>query len=164
MRAWSPTDTAVQTLVALGIVALGACAPPDGDHAEAARAAIAEAREAFWDAHLQGNADALADLVTPDAVLLAQGMEEVSGREAIRDAARQMFDAMTITDFAVLSQEMDVHDSVAYELATYSETLRMGDADEATVRGRYLIVWRQESDGHWRVHRNQFHFVTPPPH
>ena len=75
-----------------------------------------------------------------------------------------MFDAMTISDFAILSQEMDVHDAVAYELATYSETLRMGDAEAATVRGRYLIVWRLEADGRWRVHRNQFHFVTEPPH
>jgi len=37
------------------------------------------------------------------------------------------------------------------------------DGDATPVRGRYLIVWRQEEDGTWRVDRNMFHFITPAP-
>jgi len=146
--------------LALGIVTACGGQAQDVDSAEAA---IAEARRAFWDAHERGDADALVELATDDAALFAPGMEEVRGRDALRDAARQMFDAMTVEDFTIIQQEVEVHGSSAYELTTYSETLQMGDGDPTPVRGRYLIVWRQGEDGTWRVHRNLFHFITPSP-
>jgi ketosteroid isomerase-like protein len=102
-------------------------------------------------------------LVTDSAVLFAPGMEEVRGRDALKIAAQQMFEMMTISDFNIIAQELTVHGSVAYELATYSETLQVGDGDPTPVRGRYLLVWRQEADGAWRVDRNMFHFITPAP-
>jgi len=45
----------------------------------AEREAIAEARSAFWDAHEEGNAGALAAVLTDSAVLWAPGMNEVRG-------------------------------------------------------------------------------------
>ncbi len=141
---------------------LTACGGGSQD-AETAKADIAEVRQAFWDAHERGDATALAELVTETGVLLGPGMEEVRGRDALRDAAEQMFGMMTIRDFTILSLEVEVHGSSAYELATYSETIQVGDGDATAVRGRYLIVWRQEEGGMWRVDRNMFHFITPAP-
>ncbi len=130
---------------------------------DAERTAIAEAGKAFWNAHESGDADALAVLVTDSAVLFAPGMEEVRGRDALRDAAQQMFAMMTIGDFTIIEQELEVRGSSAYELATYSETIQIGDGDATPVRGRYLLVWRKEADGAWRVDRNLFHFITQAP-
>lgn len=49
---------------------------------------------------------------------------------------------------------------VAYELATYSETLTHEGAEPSPVRGRYLLVWKRDADGQWRVHRNMFQFIS----
>ena len=48
------------------------------------RPEIDTARDAFWEAHEQGDAEALASLVTADALLWGPGMDEVRGRDAIR--------------------------------------------------------------------------------
>lgn len=124
------------------------------------RVNIDAAQAAFWEAHEQGDAEALAALVTDDALLWAPGMDEVGGREAIHAAAEGMFAAMSISDFDIESRELVVHGDTAYELATYSETLTYKGAAPSAVRGRYLIVWKRDVDGEWRVHRNMFHFVT----
>lgn len=151
-----------RTHIYLTLGFLTACGSQSQD-VDAAKVAIAETRQAFWDAHEMGDADALVELMTDDAALFAPGMEEVRGRDALLEAARQMFEVMTVEDFAIIDQEVEVHGSSAYELTTYSETLQMGDGDPTPVRGRYLIVWKQGEDGTWRVHRNLFHFITPSP-
>lgn len=148
--------------IVLGVAIFTACASPSPD-VERAMAEIAEVRNAFWEAHERGDAEALASAVTEDAVLFAPGMDDVSGRDALREAARQMFSAWTIEDFTIVEQEMRVHLPFAYELATYTETITVGDGPAAAVRGRYLLVWRKDDDGVWRVNRNMFHFITPAP-
>lgn len=142
-----------------GLCVVTACRPNDRSDAEAV-AAIAAAREAFWAAHGQGNAQALADLVTEDAILFAPGAEAIEGRDAIRAAAEGMFAALTVTDLRIESTDLQVHRPLAYELATYSETLTPKGGQPSPARGRYLIVWRQGADGRWRVHRNMFHFIS----
>jgi uncharacterized protein (TIGR02246 family) len=146
----------------VGSIIITACASPSPD-VETVKAEIAEARSAFWEAHEQGDAEALASAVTEDAVLLAPGMDDVRGRDALREAARQMFSAWTIEDFTIVEQEMRIHLPFAYELATYTETIRIADSSPRLVRGRYLLIWHKDDDGVWRVDRNMFHFITPAP-
>lgn len=148
-------------LVLAAAAQVSACTPQSSPEPDP-RPDIDAARAAFWAAHEEGDAEALAALVTEDAVLWAQGMEEVSGREALHATAEGMFSAMAISDFEIDSRELTVHGGIAYELATYSETITYEGAEPSAVRGRYLIVWKREADGAWRVHRNMFHFVSGP--
>ena len=145
----------------LALLCLPGCDPNSGPEAEALPE-ISAARAVFWKAHEQGDAQALAAIVTEDAVLWAPGMEEVRGRPAILSAAEGMFAAMDISNFEIESREVDIHGNLAYELATYSETLTYKGAEPASAQGRYLIVWRKDADGNWRVHRNMFHFIAGP--
>jgi len=69
---------------------------------------------------------------------------------------------LSISDFEIQSQELQVHDSVAYELATDTETMNPQDGDPYPVRGRYLIVWHRSPDGRWQVHRNMFNLASSP--
>jgi len=157
-----PKVRIIECLFALTTTACVAACGQGGASDARVLAEIDAARTAFWDAHEQGDASALADLVTDDAVLWAPGMEDASGRAFIRTAAEGMFAAMSISDFEIESYEVQLHDALAYELATYSETLTPRDGQASVVRGRYLIVWRRDSDGRWRVHRNMFHFIAGP--
>lgn len=127
---------------------------------EKAKAEIAATRDAFWAAHGKADAKALASFLTEDAQLLAPGMEDVRSRQAIEAAAVQMFQSMTVEGFTIVSSELTVHGDSAYELTTYSETLRPRGGQATPAKGRYLIVWKRDATGKWKVHRNMFNFIS----
>jgi ketosteroid isomerase-like protein len=102
----------------------------------------------------------MAEFLTEDALLWGPGMEEVNGRAAILEATEEMFGFLSITDFKIESKEVQLHDRLAYELASYSETLTPKSGQASVVRGRYLLVWKRDPDGRWKVHRNMFYFIT----
>ena len=154
-----PRTKIFRGLLVLAAVCLPACTAPPAAESDP-RPEIDAAQAAFWGAHVRGDAEGLANLVTVDALLWVPGMDEVSGREAIRAAGEEMFAGMSISDFEIESRELSVHGNAAYELATYSETLTYEGAEPSAVRGRYLIVWKRDTDGKWRVHRNMFHFIS----
>jgi uncharacterized protein (TIGR02246 family) len=147
-------------IVAAGLIALVTVSSEAQASAEKAKAEIAAVRDAFWAAHGKADAKALASLVTEDARLLAPGMEDVRGRQAIEAGAAQMFQALAVEGFTIESSEITVHGDSAYELATYSETLRPRGGSPSPARGRYLIVWKRDAAGRWKVHRNMFHFIS----
>lgn len=121
---------------------------------------IKQARSAFWEAHGRGDARALAALVTEDAILMAPGMPDIRGRNAIRSTAEQMFEALSISDFKIERSEIEVIDDTAYEVTSYSETLHPTGGKPGVVQGRYVIVWKRGQDGVWRVHRNLFNMAS----
>lgn len=121
---------------------------------------VERARDQFWEIHGRGDAAALADALTDDAILMAPGVPDLRGRAAVRAAAEQMFSALRITDFKIQTSEIDVIGDTAYEVSTYSETLHPKDGVPTPVQGRYLIVWKQRADGRWLIHRNLFNFAS----
>lgn len=151
--------TTSRTVLPLVVACVAACSAGPAPEVDP-RPEIDAARAAFWNAHERGDAEALASLVTEDALLWGPGMDEVRGRDAIRAAAEGMFAAMSISDFEIESSELSVHGDAAYELATYSETVTYQGAEPSAVRARYLIVWKRDPDGAWRVLRNMFHFIS----
>jgi hypothetical protein len=92
------TNSALRVLVASAAGVAWACAPKPSPEPDP-RPDIDAAQAAFWAAHEEGDAEALAALVTDQAVLWGPGMDEVSGREGLRAAAEGMFSAMSISDF-----------------------------------------------------------------
>ena len=118
----------------------------------------------LWAAHEQGDAAALADLVTDDAVLMVPGFPDVRGRDAIRAAADGMFKTTRIENFKIKRREIRVVGDEAYELAWYSEVMRPQQGEPRHLDGRYLIVWKRDAAGHWLVHRNLFNFANAEGH
>jgi uncharacterized protein (TIGR02246 family) len=147
----------VASLFVVLLTVLG-CATRQGS--DQRRSEIEEARSAFWEAHGRGDARALAALVTEDAILMAPGMPDIRGRGAIRNTAEQMFAALSISDFKIERSEIEVLRDTAYEVTSYSETLRPTGGKPDSVQGRYLIVWKRGRDGVWRVHRNLFNMAS----
>lgn len=146
------------------IVALSACVgadqPAEESSADADRAAIIEASDAFMRAHEEGDAAAVVQMFTTDGRLMAPGAEDAEGREALLQMAEGFFASVDIRDFELVSRELTIHGDAAYELASYTETLQSAGEAPASVAGRYLIVWHRQPDGSWKVHRNMFNFTT----
>jgi len=148
-------DFSIVVAVTLGLTAC----TTNRESTEEALDEISTARDGYWQAHLDGDADALAALVTEDATVMPPNAAPVEGREAIRSLAAGMFSAMTISDFGIEAQEVEFFGSTAIEIATYREILTMNGQEPAPVRGRYAIVWKRDEEGRWLVHRNMFQFL-----
>ena len=142
-------------LFIITILSLSACAP-QMQRTTASPTDIENAAARFWSAHEGGDADSITAMLTEDVFVMIPNADDLRGRDAVKQALTQMFSAMTVTQFTILSREIELCDSTAYELATYSETLNFKDQPPQPVRGRYLIVWKRQPDQSWLVHRNLF--------
>ena len=124
-----------------------------GGRAETAREAIAAAIEKFEQAFNRGDAAALARMYTPEGALLPPGAPRVDGREAIEGFWKGAIEAGA-KDLSVEPTEVTEADNTIYEVGTATFTVPSDKGGDRTVSLKYLIVWRQGTDGTWQLHRD----------
>lgn len=122
-------------------------------NADSARASEIEAALAGYTAAvMQREARRSASFFTPDARLYTPGSEELTGRDVIRGMLEQALESAEVTALTMEREIIDIaSDSTAYEVGTFSQSYREGDADEQTVTGTYMIRWRLEPQATWRI-------------
>jgi uncharacterized protein (TIGR02246 family) len=144
--------------VLLGVIGLAACrvqeVPRTGrvDPAEVAREEIGATRNAYRQALLDGNADAVAEVFTRDATLAEPDAPDVVGSTAIEAALRRLFAHAVVTDLLMEPDRLDIGASgVAWEFGRFEETMQPAQQPPATLSGRYAIRWVRGSNGDWRI-------------
>lgn len=130
--------------------------------AESAEAAVRQASERFWRTRDQKDASLIAAQFTENGILMVPGVADAVGRDAIRDLLQARLNAVSTKDFKAGRAEITIAGDLAYELASFGETLVTMDGSTRT-EGRYLLVWRHEPDGVWRVHRHLWNFSGMKP-
>ncbi len=124
--------------------------PPD------TRAADAEAIHSLvagWSAAAQArDVEKFLSVYEKDAVLMIEDMPDYRGLDAIREGITGMmsdplFDLSFSADNVVVARSGDM----AYETGTYSMTMSGEDGQPAVEKGSYLVVWRKQADGSWKV-------------
>ena len=133
------------------------------DPAEIAREEIALTRNAYRQALLAGDADAIAEVFTRDATLADPDAPDVVGAEGIEQAMRQFFTHGRITDLLLEPDPLDVAGGVAFELGRFEQTLEVPEQPPALRRGRYAIRWVRVPDGAWRIGRMLSNLYPPDP-
>jgi uncharacterized protein (TIGR02246 family) len=131
LRAWLP-------LLVLAGCRASPAAEPD------ARRAIEAAVSRYVAASNEGDADALSELYTDDAVLLPPDHAPVQGRRAIGDYWRQGTD----TGLQVQTLRVEVDGAIGYLIGQY--TLPATAAEPAD-SGKYLMCLRRQRDGSWKL-------------
>jgi len=86
----------------------------------------------------------------PDASLYLPGMPIATGTGAIRDALTK-FSSTPGFSFEFVPAKADVSGDVGYTTGTYRATI--GGAME---QGKYIEVWKKQSDGQWKVQEDIF--------
>lgn len=140
------------------VLALATCAlavaeaPPQGDSVEAAEAAI-HAAVANWSAAAQAkDPESFVSVYAPDAVLMLEGAPDPTGREAILATISGM---MQDPNFSLSFETKDVvvagSGDLAYETGIYSLSLSDPAGNPVSQAGHYVVVWRMQSDGQWKV-------------
>ena len=97
------------------------------------------------------NTDSIATYWTDDARVISPGQPVVSGKAAIREMVAGMmkipgFRISWTPDSAVVSRSGDLGYTYGANEVTAPDT----GGKLVTTRGRYLTVWRKESNGRWR--------------
>ncbi len=104
-----------------------------------------------------GNGAGVAELYTEDAALLPPGAARLDGREAIQQFWQGMLDA-GVRDISVATQEVEEAGDSAVEVGTISATAP-GDGDaRVALTGKYIVVYRRDGGGNWRLHRDIWNF------
>jgi uncharacterized protein (TIGR02246 family) len=138
----------------LFILFVSACASVSRP-AEDARAAIERHNRDAARFYAEGDADRVASLFANDAWQMPPNSRPLVGREAIRAFWRQAVQ-WGKWDFRLETQSVDVSGPIAVERGTYVVRFTAGPGappgmTSVADRGNYLVHWRREADGEWRV-------------
>lgn len=125
-------------------------APPDTRAADEAalRALIGE-----WSAAAQAKEPAkFVSVYADDAVVMMEDAPDISGIAAIREGiAGMMQDPAFALSFEADRVVVARAGDLAYETGTYALTMTGPDKKPAPEKGRYVVVWRKQPDGAWKV-------------
>jgi len=99
-----------------------------------------------------GDADGLSKLFTKDALYLMDGFSIVKGREGI---AEQLKLEMSAGPATITLNTIDVNrdKTTAIEVGTWVVTVQ-DESNKIIIPGSYLVVWQQQKDGEWMIHRD----------
>jgi uncharacterized protein (TIGR02246 family) len=132
-------------------------------HAQTSRSdteAIKEAARQFSAAYMRGDAAAMVALYTPDAVIFPEQSHAISGHDAIKHYWT-MRPGRKVTRHVLMPTRVEVDGQHAYDHGTYEIA---GERDGKTwgpFRGKYLVVWRRESDG-WKMQLDMWNSGPEP--
>ena len=115
-----------------------------------ARQFIAEANTVFERAFHTGDAETIARMYTEDAELLIPEAPVFSGRDAIADAWTAIVGPGG-NCIQLHSAEVCETEGWAYEVGEFTAAGANGDVLNA---GKYIVIWKQQAAGDWRMHRD----------
>ncbi len=134
---------------------LTACAEPstsEPDTRAADEAAIRSAVETWSAAAAAKDAEAFARVYADDAILMLEDAPDLRGLAAIREGtAGMMQDPNFALSFDVANVVVARSGDLAYETGTYAMTMSDPDGNPAPDAGHYVVVWRKQGDGQWKV-------------
>ncbi len=123
------------------------------------REAIAEGYKAFELAFYRGDADTISRMYTEDAEFLIPEAPIVSGREAIAQVWKSIVGSGGNTTRVTTGEVQESGDDWAYEVGAFSASAPDGKVLNA---GKYIVIWKRQSTGDWKIHRDIFNWDIPP--
>jgi ketosteroid isomerase-like protein len=150
----------MKRLLHSAVVTLLVAAPA---HAQAARSdthAIQEAARQFSAAYMRGDAEAITALYTQDAVIFPERSAAISDRAAL-ERYWTVKPGQKITRHLLISTQVVVDGNHAYDHGIFEIEGERNGKSWGPLRGKYLVVWRRESDG-WKMHLDMWNSGPEP--
>ena len=137
--------------------AIASAEPPDADPN---RAAMEKAGAAFSEAFNRGDVSAVAAMYDEAAIVLPPDEAVVQGRPAIEALWKAARDSgMKNLAFTVL----DVRSSGDFiaEVGTADFTMKPANGAESAEKAKYLVVWKRQPGGGWKLFRDIWNAMPP---
>jgi uncharacterized protein (TIGR02246 family) len=141
--------------------AAGVAAATTADAGEA-RQAIEASNAKFVDAVKRSDTTTIVDNYTDDAIVMAPGSESWRGREAVRKGFGGMMTAMPAKEFSLKTDDVIVGGDLAVETGTFEMTMQPKGGKEIKDKGKFVVVWKRQADGSWKIVRDIFNSDVPP--
>ena len=155
----------ISILLAAVVLILSCAGPqpePPTDPAEV-RQAIEAVNAQFAEAFNRGDAAAFAAFYTPDGIMMPPNAEPSAGRQAIEESFAADF-STNPPSLKLTTADVEVHGDTAIESGNYSISFTPPGQEEAIEdHGKYLVVWKKQSDGSWKLHRDIWNSNLSPP-
>jgi len=155
-------------LCSLGLllVVASCAAPAKMPEAAVDPAALRDAiqgREREWSAaYLAGNASGVAAMYTEDAATIQASGDWTRGRDGITKFYQAQFDTLAVTAREDITEEVTPAGDYAIEVGHYSfQGTNKVDKTPRSGAGRYMVLWRKDADGVWRLLRDIGSEVPP---
>lgn len=127
------------------------------------RAIVDQANQLFMTAMNTGKYGDAVVLYTDDAMVLPPGAPLVKGRAAIQQFWNDM-SAWSIKDVKLTTAQLDVFGDVAIETGGYSmKVTPPGASAPMEDVGKFIVVWKRQKDGSWKIYRDMFNADSAPP-
>jgi uncharacterized protein (TIGR02246 family) len=154
-----PDDAAATADSAAGVAATSA-------DAGAVREAIEASNAKYVDAMKRADTTVLAAIYAEDAVVMMPNTERWRGLAAVRSGLGAMLTQMSVKDVRITTDDVMLGGDLAVESGTYETTLQPRGGAEIKDKGKYVVVWKRQTDGSWKIIReanNSDLPVSAPP-
>jgi len=155
MQINSPLTAVILTL----FIAAGCQPRPAGqlmDHCVqslAVEAEIADVLQRHVQAHLNADPIGAADMYTDDVRIMYNTIE-INSKNTMVNAYQEAYKGGTYTEVAYLDDETLVCGDAAHSVGHNLNTMESkADGTRRTERQQYMLLWRQQSDGSWKMAR-----------
>jgi uncharacterized protein (TIGR02246 family) len=142
-------------LAAAAVLAFGSSGVAQPAKDGAVRAAIEKQNAAFSAAFARGDAAALAAAYTDDAIVLPPDAEMVRGKAGIEALWKGLISAGA-KSLALTTVDVQSSGALAVETGTGILKIQPSGAAEQTQSAKYVVVWKRQADGSWKLHRDMW--------
>jgi ketosteroid isomerase-like protein len=115
------------------------------------RPLIEEGNAKFGEAFRQGDSGALAALYTGEAILLPPNLDMIQGKEGV-EAFWSGAMKMGVKDAVLSTVNLVVMGDLVCEIGKYKLTIQPEGQEAFEDQGKYLVIWKQDVDGNWKLH------------
>ncbi len=158
-------------LLALGLMMV-ACSPtaPSGDTPKTpvqdtatVRSAIEAANASFIDAFKRGDKVGMMAHYTDDAIVMMPNQVAWRGRAEMDKGNTSFLSQMSLKEGGVKTEDVMLAGDLAVETGTFTWTLQPKSGPEIKDKGKYLTVWKRQTDGSWKMIRDMTNSDLPAP-
>jgi uncharacterized protein (TIGR02246 family) len=136
------------------VASCSASATPPRDTRAADEAAIEAAMKDYTAAILANDAAKVASWWTEDALYIDRAAPAVHGRAGLESLVKGELGAMSVTAASVEKDDLAVSGDLAYFIGRYHEVLQPRQGAALEDGGRFVFIWKRQSDGTWKIARS----------
>ena len=122
-----------------------------------AREAIEETGKQVADGINGKDAAKIAEQYTENASLFPPGAPRHDGRKSVHDFWQAAID-MGLENVTLTTVEVEEFGDTASEVGTVSGTVPGEDGTPIELAGKYIVIWKKNGEGDWRLHRDIWNF------
>jgi len=126
--------------------------------------ALQKANTSIENAVSNKNLDSLMSFYAEDACLLPTAEPIVKGKASIRKEWEHIFEIPDFNNKSTLTEIVISKDGdMAYSMGYYIATMMGEDGNAVQEPGKWVTIWKKQSDGQWRIAIDIYNTDIPPP-